>query len=480
VQPIAIQGQKTIIGNRMWFESKGSKQPIITNFYPGNGNSGDTINIEGRYFSDKQSRIHVFIGVQQSEVIYADSSNIKFLVPLKPIKAGAVELKVISGMDSVTADDIFIIDGQKITGFNPKKGIIGETNILIEGSNFLAEGNIVNFGPYKAEILSESETEILVKLPYTMTTGLVPVTVDINGKVASSADSFEIRSRWKQLENFPGKARIGSYSVQVDSKLIIICGGTKLAIETASIEYYDDVWIFDLNTEKWEQAGKFPGKGRQDGIGFILDGTIFYGLGIGENGSYSDFWKLDTQTMQWTQLINASCGAKSEAITFSILSKGYMIVDQEIWMYDPTNDMWTFVQSTRDLFSSPVYWYSSNQHITFENIGYIFLDQRLYIFDPNTTSLFTLIKTDPFVYLPTSYFSDIFVLNNQLIFNSDINFFQIDLATYSFNQIESFPGAKHWKGVSTSFQNKAYIGLGYNTDNLKITDNFYVYDSSLE
>jgi hypothetical protein len=52
VQPIAIQGQKTIIGNRMWFESNGSKQPIITNFYPGNGNSGDTINIEGRYFSD--------------------------------------------------------------------------------------------------------------------------------------------------------------------------------------------------------------------------------------------------------------------------------------------------------------------------------------------------------------------------------------------------------------------------------------------
>lgn len=474
VRPYAIQDNRKIYGPLRTFESNGSKPPVLLDFYPKSGDIGDTITIIGENLSNIKSYVTVTIGEYKAKVISTNINQIKVVFTKQLIIPGEVKLVVFILNEKLISNASFTIAGLEITDFNPKTGIIGETELSISGRGFLESGNKVKIGTHEAIIVSENESLIKVKLPYKMAPGSVFIQVQANNTINTSTDQFVIRSRWKKLASFPGRARVGSYYTRINDRLYLICGGTKMAYNN-SPEYFSDCWYYDTNNDSWHQINDFPGGARQAGVGFTINNDIYYGMG---NHSTADFWKFDTETMTWTQLNNFPNESKTDAITFNLNSKGYMLIQQEIWEYNPLNDQWTFLQNTPSGDGFPNYWFGFNPHISYQGIGYIdFIWGGSYIFDPANPDLFSSI---PEASMDLS--CDIFIVNDQITYGGDYNrngyYFQYNLTTNQVKQIENYPGSPHYDGISAGDGTFGYAGLGNYL--LKFYTDFYKYDSTIE
>ena len=187
VRPFAENAQKIVLGDIFVFQSAGTNAPEIEDFFPKSGSPGDLITITGANFSLSKTRIEVSIGSDKGIVVSTDANEIQFKLPADLSTSGEVPLSLKSGNVTLVADDLFLVEGHVIEDFNPKQGIIGETEIVISGNSFLETGNVVRFGEYEAVILQESRTAITVRLPYEMKIGALPVEVDVNGQLAKAS-----------------------------------------------------------------------------------------------------------------------------------------------------------------------------------------------------------------------------------------------------------------------------------------------------
>ncbi len=98
----------------------------------------------------------------------------------------------------------------------------------------------------------------------------------------------------------------------------------------------NDLWCYNTATDTWVQKTSFPGIFRSNGFGFSIGHSIYFGGGSGHN----DFWQYNTVSNSWNQLdtlpiaINFGKG-------FSTYNKGYVISSNQVYEYDPVNDIWT-------------------------------------------------------------------------------------------------------------------------------------------
>ncbi len=106
VKPFIQTEKNLIIGDFMRFKGEGSKPPVIHDFFPKNGLSGDTITLVGDNFSHSLSRIKVKVGNDQTIVISTDGKIIKFFLPRR-LGFGEVPLTLISGEFEIYGDDFF-------------------------------------------------------------------------------------------------------------------------------------------------------------------------------------------------------------------------------------------------------------------------------------------------------------------------------------------------------------------------------------
>jgi len=155
---------------------------------------------------------------------------------------------------------------------------------------------------------------------------------------------------WTQLPDLPGAPRMAASSFAIGNK-----GYVGLGMDTSYLGT-NDFYEFDPSTNTWTQKASFSGTSRFAASSFSIDSLGFIGIGLTTTQFnfilHNDLWAYDPVTDTWTQKASLPAVGRSNATSFSIGSKGYIVagVDsfnylKELWEYDAVTDMWTQKQS---------------------------------------------------------------------------------------------------------------------------------------
>jgi N-acetylneuraminic acid mutarotase len=157
---------------------------------------------------------------------------------------------------------------------------------------------------------------------------------------------------WTQKANFPGTGRYLAANFSIGNKGYIGIGYPDVNITLGS--NFKDFWEWDQTTNVWTKKADYPGTSGGIVASFSI-GTKGY-IGTGQNSSISgftnDFWEYNPATNSWTQKASLpSAPARSWAVGFSIGTKGYIGTGtqdrsgvyyyQDFWEWDQTTDVWT-------------------------------------------------------------------------------------------------------------------------------------------
>lgn len=98
----------------------------------------------------------------------------------------------------------------------------------------------------------------------------------------------------------------------------------------------------------WTQKANFGGTSRSDAVGFSIGTKGYIGTGFDGTGYVQDFWEYDQGTDAWTQKANFSGAGRASAVGFSIGTKGYIGTGwngvsyyQDFWEWDQASNVWT-------------------------------------------------------------------------------------------------------------------------------------------
>lgn len=178
----------------------------ITSFAPTEGTVGSHVVIEGANFSPESDGNVVKFGDAEAVIIEASSTEITVQVPPE---AETGVLSVTTSGKTATTDATFTVLVPSIHDFSPLLGSPG-MEITINGEYFSpqAEENKVTVGNWDivAEVLSATETELVIRAPADAYHGTI--TVDVNGKIAVSTQSFKYQSA-QVTTHFPDRAAPG-------------------------------------------------------------------------------------------------------------------------------------------------------------------------------------------------------------------------------------------------------------------------------
>lgn len=478
VRPFIQTKDFLVYGNSMAFKSTGSLPPKIICFEPLKGDNGDTIVISGENFSVSKSRVKVLFGQDVATIISTSFNEIKVALPQRLSLAGKVPVSVKSGEYQIEASERFTIVGHEVNDFTPKEGIIGETAVEITGKGFDNTRSVVWFGDNKADIINISETRIVAKLPFSMKTGSVSIKVDIGGKKAVSDSTFTVKSRWKRLKDFPGEPRVLG-SVEVAGNYCYLLAGVKN--HSAWNSEVKDFWRYDVSNDQWLKLADFPGTKRSNAASFIINGEIYFGLGVNMYARLSDFWKYNIQTDTWTQLKNFPGSPRYDAIHYTLNSKGYIVggysgdPNSDVWQYEPVSDTWTKLYN---VYSS----YLDSRSPFCQNVDKAYLIPRayatLYEFSPGE------FLTGASVSLPATIYGDYlpaFILNGKFYILSNYNntnavFWNYDFPSNKWTRLEDFPGGCRLFNSYYSLNGSVYIMFGSKLGYSESSPDIWVYN----
>ena len=172
-------------------------------------------------------------------------------------------------------------------------------------------------------------------------------------------DQFTYSQSWINRPNLPSTERTAVRSFAIGSKGYFVGG-------ESSIGNLFDVWEYDTSTNTWAQKTNYPGTPTQKGVAFSINGIGYYGLGTGGGSLYSYNANSDTWTQKTTCNIT-SVGFWSTTY-FVIGTKVYFIDDSnKFFYYDSVSDSWTNLSA----FTGTATTRSSGVGFSINNKGYI-------------------------------------------------------------------------------------------------------------
>ena len=193
VRAYLITEEYTVYGNLMHFISQGSDPHIIHDFTPKSASMMDIITISGQNFSSRPGGNIVQFGNVTATIFKNSNEQLKVLVPTGLNSANPV-ISVISSGHNVEATPSFNLLVPEFTDFSPKTAYIGQS-ITITGNNICPQTldpNEVWFGDRKAIIQSASRKELVVEVPYTISSATEILRVVSFPTDIEFADSFQL------------------------------------------------------------------------------------------------------------------------------------------------------------------------------------------------------------------------------------------------------------------------------------------------
>jgi Kelch motif len=148
---------------------------------------------------------------------------------------------------------------------------------------------------------------------------------------------------WSKQAPYPG-----NYLDLVGEQLFVIGDNAYVIQDNA-------VWQYNQPSNLWTLKKAFPGIARSLGTAMAINGKGYFGTGITEQANQTymkDWWQYDPVTDSWMEKNNFAGEARSDAGSFSIDGKGYVVLGyrnitsfKTVWQYDPTADSWTKKQN---------------------------------------------------------------------------------------------------------------------------------------
>jgi len=145
------------------------------------------------------------------------------------------------------------------------------------------------------------------------------------------------------LNPFRGDNRTGAVNFVIDSTVYVGLGNNADSVMS-------NFWEYNLVTDLWAEMATFPGEPRSEAVSFVIDGKAYVGLGRSEYPYtyYKDFYMYDPEVNEWTQIADFGGSARYNAVAFAIDSLGYVGTgkdateeQKDFWKYDPDLDSWT-------------------------------------------------------------------------------------------------------------------------------------------
>jgi N-acetylneuraminic acid mutarotase len=110
--------------------------------------------------------------------------------------------------------------------------------------------------------------------------------------------------------------------------------------------YRKDFYEYDPSTDSWAQVADYAGTARFQATAFSIENLGY--VGTGYDGNYlKDMFAYDPLTNTWNQRASYSGDKLINAFSFAIDGRAYLgggmnngILNQEMWEYDPLNDIW--------------------------------------------------------------------------------------------------------------------------------------------
>lgn len=464
----------------------------INGFSPASGEVGTEVTITGKNFSATKTENSVTFSGTTATVKEASATTIKVDVPEG---ASSGSIKVTVGNSSATSTTIF-----EVLASEPTPSITNisegewkwEDEITITGSNFSTTGNKVFINGVEAEILEENETHLKVIVPYGSRTGKITVTRANNGSsIESSEDIIIYHGKWTQIADFGGGIRRNATS-------FVINGVPYVGLGTdGTLNVSKDFWSYDPNDNIWTNTGlQFPGNGVLGCSSVVINDKAYItqGFQIG-GGLFPQMWSFDANT--FTEITGFEGETRYLSSAFNIGDAFYFgtglgdmsVRFKDIWEYNTASEVWSTKEDMGGVDGLPRY---SAIGVSLNGKGYIggglvhtemdgeFPVKDFWEYDPNSNSWAP--KTDiGGEDAPNRGGPSAFVVNEKIYvglgqgddYTYLKDFWEYDPNTDTWTRIADFPGAPRMWATSFVLDGKAYIGTGFDNDEMS---DFWVLD----
>ncbi len=362
--------------------------PYFSGFSPDRDTIGATVVIRGKDFNTNASENEVKFNGVVAAVLSASSDSILVKVP-EGASTGKITLKT-WGQSLQSPTEFTVLYAPSIISFAPVADTVGAT-VTIKGKNFgtAIDQNIVNFptstGPTPAQIISASDTQLVVKVPVgAVSTGrievrvnnyrsfaaspfyvLIPPVISSFSPFAGPVGSMVTISGTNFLQNAPVVFAVRFNGIKAESPIVeqygngsatikvAVPSGTttgRISITIGTVTVYS-ASDFIISSEKWTQKTGLN-TARMGAISFSIGNKGYIGMGKDAgNNVLKDLWEYDPATDQWTRKADIpAVNGKWGSSCFVIDNKAYVVAGEngnggghsyETWEYDPANDKWT-------------------------------------------------------------------------------------------------------------------------------------------
>ena len=153
---------------------------------------------------------------------------------------------------------------------------------------------------------------------------------------------------WETSPSIQGTKRTNATSFVIDNKAYVVGG-------LANGAYPTDFWMFDPDTQAWEQKAQIADKTDDDfdddyttitrlnTVSFVINGLGY--LATGETGSLNSYtWEYNPISDRWTERTSFEGSARTGAVGFSIDERGFVLTGRGSTTTTTLyfDDMWEF------------------------------------------------------------------------------------------------------------------------------------------
>lgn len=203
----------------------------------------------------------------------------------------------------------------------------------------------VYVGNIKAEVTENWDSQVRFKIPENLPPGKQSIVVKYMGLSALSPDSLLIlKGKWVERTYLPGAGRSDMAYFQIGNKCYIVGGTT--AFQVAG--YTNQVWEYDISTDKWTRKNDFPSQHIYSGLGFVinnkgyvLSGTSKFFNSESTNVNPNDYvWEYDSQADSWKKMMHLPdmVYGRAHGTGFTLNNKIYFGQGRDFNSYSDYND----------------------------------------------------------------------------------------------------------------------------------------------
>jgi N-acetylneuraminic acid mutarotase len=152
---------------------------------------------------------------------------------------------------------------------------------------------------------------------------------------------------WTRIANFPGRKRENALGFVVGNNGYVCLGDSS---DYSVNDYFHDLWQYNAPTNTWTKKAEFPAKGRRDAVGLSVNGAGVVTTGVygtlefaSSSTAVKDTWKYTPGTDTWTQLPDFGGGVRGWASGFAIGNNVYVGGGNSSPVLDPPGgkkDLW--------------------------------------------------------------------------------------------------------------------------------------------